>query len=573
VSTSARSKTRLTWGLALLMPATMLIASLSAHNREQSRIDAWLDRQAAIAADVVRERLNGVFSDLEAVAAFVEQTGPDNDEFSRFVDSIHGTEDAVAVGYLLEVPVERLDEYVAAHTTQLETFEIYGYDSDGSRHRIDVSGRDTLYPVEAFAVGPMLRTPSTQPGNPNEVLFGLDAGWNPEWRGDIQTAMAQTGPALSQFISVNIEVVQLDGVFLASVPVETSSSVASRGLVIAMMVEPLLLADRDTTSLEIGEWEVLTPGSSPTRVPVEDAHLYPLDVGGTTWSLALAPNDSALEQISGVPSWIIGLTTGLGAAALVISVWLYVDRRTQRLRATRAERIAADKDRFLASVSHELRTPLTVVTGLASELRDQYGSFTPDEQADITGLLADGAEELSNLVEDLLVAARTDIGKVSVHLQETPLENAVKEAMDLAGVAASTLGEPGVALADPQRVRQIIRNLLSNARRYGGPQVRIEFENDPGWTTVTVTDNGKGVPVAEREAIFQPYRSAHEPGANSESIGLGLYVSRALADAMGGSLTYSREGACSRFSLRLPASVSRPPTKHGDEEVLATEPV
>jgi signal transduction histidine kinase len=110
------------------------------------------------------------------------------------------------------------------------------------------------------------------------------------------------------------------------------------------------------------------------------------------------------------------------------------------------------------------------------------------------------------------------------------------------------------AIADPVRVRQIIRNLVTNAIRYGGKQVHVEFVESDGGVVLTVRDNGSEIPPAEQERIFLPYFSAHHPGSLPSSVGLGLTVSRQLADMMGGRLAYSFDGGWSTFTLELPSA-------------------
>ena len=237
---------------------------------------------------------------------------------------------------------------------------------------------------------------------------------------------------------------------------------------------------------------------------------------------------------------------------VVLAGWLLIERQRERKRLDRLRRRAEDKDRFLASVSHELRTPLTVVSGLAYELHDKLSQFTPVEREGLMDMLVEQTDELTGIVEDLLVAARSDIGSVTVHRQEVDLRCLVEQVMESTGIEASTRGDPGHALADPQRVRQILRNLLTNAKRYGGSKVRIDFAEGAGWTEVSVADDGMGIPVQKRRSVFEPYESAHAPTTNVESVGLGLYISRNLARAMGGELEYAYDGEWSHFRLRLP---------------------
>ncbi len=102
----------------------------------------------------------------------------------------------------------------------------------------------------------------------------------------------------------------------------------------------------------------------------------------------------------------------------------------------------------------------------------------------------------------------------------------------------------------------MIRNLLTNSFRYGGDRVRLELRGGEGESRVLVVDNGDGVPEADREAIFEPYRRAGDGSGPAGSIGLGLSVSRKLARLMGGDLTYCLDEGESTFELTLPARPS-----------------
>jgi signal transduction histidine kinase len=108
-----------------------------------------------------------------------------------------------------------------------------------------------------------------------------------------------------------------------------------------------------------------------------------------------------------------------------------------------------------------------------------------------------------------------------------------------------------MAVADQVRLRQVLRNLLSNAVRYGGKSIDVSVHPDGSNVHVRVTDDGPGVPPGEEETIFLPYRSATTRRHRS-SIGLGLWISRRLARAMGGDLTYSHVNTQTVFELTLP---------------------
>ncbi|MDJ0923666.1 MAG: PAS domain-containing sensor histidine kinase [Acidimicrobiia bacterium] len=236
-----------------------------------------------------------------------------------------------------------------------------------------------------------------------------------------------------------------------------------------------------------------------------------------------------------------------------------LDLTQLRAAQRRLERLVADKDRFIASVSHELRTPLSAVLGLSEELADRWERFEEAETKELIGLVAAQSADLALLVEDLLVAANLDQGRVTIEPQ----------IIDVAAVAEAAAADcrrtyPDVrvsgidghvtsAYADPVRVRQIVRNLITNAIRYGGPEIRVcaGLEGNP---YITVIDNGEGIPVEHREAIFGPYFQTPASDRVLGSLGLGLSISRELARRMKGDLSYSYRDGESIFKLDLPAA-------------------
>ena len=538
---------------------TFTIAATVEINSTGDDVERWTEEQAELVAEVVGESLNGVTTDLEAVAAFVEQTDPDGAQFEAFVDRINGTASAVGVGYMTELDAADFETHIASAQRLLgDDYYVFAIDERAETVPVERNDRSTFYPVRFFALGNPIRSAIADDPEIANIGPGLDAGFDPVWRADIARALDVDGPTFSGFTVLELEFVTLDRVFFASVPVAPTAD-RPRGLVVAMMVEQLILPELDRTVLDNVAWEAIPPGAEAAHVTGPNARFYPMELPGTTWSLAIAPTEEALSELRGTAWWI---TAGIAAALVffvALAVSLLVERRSEHKRLDRLRRLAEDKDRFLASVSHELRTPLTVVSGLAYELHDQPENFTAEERDGLMDMLVEQTDELTGIVEDLLVAARSDIRRVAVHCQEVDLLCMVEQVMESTGVAASTRGDPGHALADPQRVRQILRNLLTNAKRYGGSQVRIDFAEGAGWTEVSVADNGDGIPLEQRQSVFEPYESAHSPTTDVQSVGLGLYIARNLARAMGGDLEYAYDGAWSHFRLRLPsASTARP---------------
>lgn len=242
----------------------------------------------------------------------------------------------------------------------------------------------------------------------------------------------------------------------------------------------------------------------------------------------------------------------------------------------RLEDLLRSKDAFVASVSHELRTPLTVVTGMAHELNDRWQEFSNSEMDEFTAMLVVQSGDMSDLIDDLLIAARSNIGNVIVRSENVVLSNQVTEV--LAGFNApegktiSVSVEPGLVDADAIRVRQILRNLMTNALRYGGDSIVVEMNVSAGAIAVSVIDDGPEIPELDQERIFLAYERAHNTVGQTGSVGIGLTVSRTLAELMGGSLTYHYSDA-SAFTLELPRALTaeseiRPEAGVGSDEAL-----
>jgi two-component system sensor histidine kinase KdpD len=190
-------------------------------------------------------------------------------------------------------------------------------------------------------------------------------------------------------------------------------------------------------------------------------------------------------------------------------------------------------------------------------LQDRVEDFSPDEIEQFAGVIAAQSSEVAGIVEDLLVITRAEAG----HLAVAPAP--VNVSLELRMVRGSLPDDRHdqritmalcdvIAWADPLRVRQILRNLLSNAQRYGGEEVRVIVGQAEDSVAVAVVDDGPGIPETDHEIVFQAYGRSHRSESKPGSIGLGLAVSRYLAEAMGGTLEYERADGHTSFTLTLP---------------------
>jgi PAS domain S-box-containing protein len=316
-----------------------------------------------------------------------------------------------------------------------------------------------------------------------------------------------------------------------------------------------------------------------TGVPASDAlgrHyddlLAGLDFGGThaTLDRLLAaagpdiPHASAevlVRTTEGVEHWLrCDHSLELGGKALSADVVTVHD--VTRLREV--ERARAD---FVAAVSHELRTPITPIKGYVELLRAKGDSMSAELRQDVLATVAERTNHMARLIEDLLLASRISAegpGAVVLGLQlgSTDLvEAARRAAADYLRDPTSRLelelpAEPVEVRADPLRLSQVLANLLSNAHKYSPLEAPIHLRlwRDGRWARVSVIDQGHGIPDEELERIFDKFHRVEDPMTMAAGgTGLGLYIARELARAMGGEVEASSAPQLgSTFTVRLP---------------------
>lgn len=255
-------------------------------------------------------------------------------------------------------------------------------------------------------------------------------------------------------------------------------------------------------------------------------------------------------------------------AQLLFSAGQSLHAAVERHRAAlESERRASQlKDEFVSMVSHELRTPLTSIAGFTATLRESWPNLSPAEIDEFLVIMRREAGHLSNLVEDILVIPRLEAG----HLRLSATDLDLRQQAFATGqvVFQDTDREFAVAIpggvvvnADQVRLEQVLRNLLENARKYGGDQVLIEGEPQGDLYRVVVSDNGPGIPEADQERIFEHFEQVTKGDARSDQgVGLGLPIARTLTRAMGGDLWYESRfptGSQFCFTIRL-ARISAP---------------
>jgi signal transduction histidine kinase len=213
---------------------------------------------------------------------------------------------------------------------------------------------------------------------------------------------------------------------------------------------------------------------------------------------------------------------------------------------------------IVAAVSHELRSPLVSVKGFSRLLLDRWDRLSDDDKRDLVAQINRDADRVTRLVTELLDISRIEIGRLGLRVEGIDLAELVRDI-----VARVQLSHPAIVCevaidelprvtADRDRIEQILTNLIENGAKYATvDHLRVDAYTEGASAYVAVSDEGPGIPADELDSVFTKFyrREAAQPSGT----GLGLWISRNLAEAHGGSLTAARnERGGTTFTLRLP---------------------
>ncbi len=240
------------------------------------------------------------------------------------------------------------------------------------------------------------------------------------------------------------------------------------------------------------------------------------------------------------------------------------------------------KDEFVLTASHELRSPLTSVQGFAELLMLERDSLTP-RQAETVEVILDNCRHLVRLLNDLLDLARSDAGRLSIQPRPTEVSPLVEDVVRTMRAQTETGGQqlrenlqPGLPPinVEPDRIRQILVNLLTNAHEYTpeGASIELGARVLGAEVEISVSDNGPGIPEEQLQRIFERFTRG-DAGLTQRvgGTGLGLAISKSLAEAHGGSISAeSSVGQGSTFRLRLPIATAAAPGDGGAGQGQAT---
>ena len=567
----------ITPGFVLLLGAGLALGTfISVRSREQHTRDEHLDRVVDRITAAVEARV-ATYEDAMRSGAALFAADPDvsHDEWRRFSASLDLTGRYPGVnGIGVVLPVE------AANAAAFET-----------RAKGDMPG----FAIKSFGLvsetEDLMVITYIEPLAANREAHGLDIGSEPLRRAAAERARDLGHTAITDRVTLVQDKMGRPG-FLMYVPVYASGTVpgtlAERrsqltGWIYAPFVtEPFLSGVVGSMSREVrlevreldsraadpvvySEGGRLTGNSERTRV---------IDIGGRSFALDFE-RGPAFTHSASLAGWMAGmillvtLVLAFFAARLQNAArrgWEVALRRQEELalaasRTEAAERAAEHRGEIVNLASHELRNPLAVLS-LSAELMEAEAEATGmADLAETARAARTAAARAEALVAELLDLNRIDSGRLELAVRPVEVEPMLREVSEMAiahwgdrRVSLSGLPGTGAAvLADPDRLRIILRNLVDNAARHsaeGGP-IAVSVQADGGLVSVTVEDDGPGIAPTEEGTIFERFRRRRGPQAGG--IGIGLYLSRELARRMAGDveLVGSERGA--RFRLTLPA--------------------
>jgi signal transduction histidine kinase len=223
---------------------------------------------------------------------------------------------------------------------------------------------------------------------------------------------------------------------------------------------------------------------------------------------------------------------------------------------------------MLSCIAHELGNPLNVIKGFAELMQADVHTSMPAAHAEKLRHILEAAHRLSGLLADVTDVARLEVGRFTVALADVALQRLVHPACEQARAQAAPAGmtlhahladlpESLRVRADPRRLRQCLDNLLSNAIKYGrdGRRIDVQAARHGAEVVLAVQDHGPGLTDGQLAQLFEPYNRLGQDGSTIPGTGLGLLLTRELAQAMGGRLVvHGRPGRGARFELWLPVS-------------------
>lgn len=518
-------------------------AAIWVWSRTDTAARAAVASTGGLLADSIGDAVDGIGGHLVAISGLYQSSEEvTRVEFNRFVRTLGVAPGVAGVAYAPIVTLEERNDFVAGVRPVLPDYRIFEFSPDGER--VPAEDRDRYVPVQW-----------SYPTSVYGGVYGYDISSWPPLAESIDRAAATRTAAVTPFMELTPLSDQTD-IFAVVWPVPRVNTRIVEGFTVALVdLSDFLEARLPPTLADSITWRIFDQASS-IDLP-DDWWVTRLPVSGSEWTLAVS-GVKGMATSADRSFAILILLAGLLASVLAAhGVSAYRQKRVVRDELERMRELSKAKDQFLASVSHELRTPLTSVVGFTALLREPGHDLDSNERGRMMDSIARESADLAAIIDDLLVAARSELELVAVTSESVELKPLIEEVLQRLG---ETVGDTAhlsgpddswSVRGDPARIRQVVRNLVVNARRYGGERLEVRLQRDATSSRLQVADSGLSLPPDEWERIFEPYHRVHRVVSKPASLGIGLSVSRHLARLMGGDLVYRHEDGWSIFEVSL----------------------
>jgi two-component system, OmpR family, sensor histidine kinase KdpD len=321
----------------------------------------------------------------------------------------------------------------------------------------------------------------------------------------------------------------------------------------------IVLPSGDGDGFRLAAVDGEVPGEHDERVPMRSGG----QVVGALVVVAGGPGSSGFGEAERRV-----LATFANQAALAVERGQQEEQRNRALALQETDRL---RTALLNSVSHDLRTPLASIKASASSLLDREVRWSDAERDEFLATINTEVDRLTRLVHNLLDMSRIEAGALDPRLVESSLAEVFGPVVRRARAASRQRVDVDVpdelapVLVDPVRLDQVLTNLLDNASRYAtGSPVQVVARQDGDRVELRVVDHGPGIPVPERERVFDQFYRLKDGGRRPEGTGMGLAICRGIVQAHGGALRVeTTPGGGATFVLTLPVSPLSP-----DREVV-----
>ena len=328
--------------------------------------------------------------------------------------------------------------------------------------------------------------------------------------------------------------------------------------------------------LDDGDWSAYTSATSNTFLEFTDGdHTLEVRSRDREFNVDPTPAVTYFTVVSPVwkQAWFLGLIGTLLAAVAVQST--RVLRRGRRLaqqnqqleeRNRIIEQASLNKSQFLRRMSHDLRSPMNAIIGYTRLLQRRLADRMDAREARNLANIGTSSGNLLNLINDILDLSRIEAGHVTVKVQPVDVRRLAEECADALGsivhgnvVLRRDLADVGVIHSDPDRLRQVVMNLLGNATKFteaGSITLALRRSNGDTAIELSITDTGIGIPRDDLPHIFDEFRQVERQGGEqSEGTGLGLAIAKKTVELLGGEITATSEvGIGTTFTVSLPVA-------------------